>query len=141
MKDRPLIEVAPHRDPVCLLPSSTVQQACARMREAGSSAVLVVGPDGELCGIFTGRDAICRVLADGRDPAATPLADVMTARVETLGPKATAKEALLLLNDAGFRHLPVVEGGRVVGIVSRYDFRAKEQARLDDETGFMEMMR
>ena len=50
-------------------------------------------------------------------------------------------EALLLLNDGGFRHLPIVEGGRIVGIVSRYDFRAKEQSRLDDETGFMEAMR
>jgi CBS domain-containing protein len=50
-------------------------------------------------------------------------------------------DALLLLNDAGFRHVPIVEDGRIVGIASRYDFRAKEQARLDDETGFLEAMR
>ena len=133
MKDRPLIEVAPHRDPVCLLPSSTVQQACARMREAGSSAVLVVGPDGDLCGIFTGRDAICRVLADGRDPAATPLADVMTARVETLGPRDRAIEALHLMHDGGFRHVPVVESGQVRSLVLRSDFRALERAQIEVE--------
>jgi len=56
-------------------------------------------------------------------------------------PKATAMDALLLLNDCGFRHLPIVDDGRLVGIVSRYDFRAKEQARFDDATGFMEVMR
>jgi CBS domain-containing protein len=141
MKDRPLIEVAPHRDPVCLLPSSTVQQACARMREAGSSAVLVVGPDGELCGIFTGRDAICRVLADGRDPAATPLADVMTARVETLGPRDRAIEALHLMHDGGFRHVPVVERRRVRSLVLRSDFRAIERAQIEFEEEIFQDLR
>ena len=141
MKDRPLIEVAPHRDPVCLLPSSTVQQACARMREAGSSAVLVVGPDGDLCGIFTGRDAICRVLADGRDPAATPLADVMTARVETLGPRDRAIEALHLMHDGGFRHVPVVERRRVRSLVLRSDFRAIERAQIEFEDEIFEELR
>ena len=141
MKDRPLIEVAPHRDPVCLLPSSTVQQACARMREAGSSAVLVVGPDGDLCGIFTGRDAICRVLADGRDPAATPLADVMTARVETLGPRDRAIEALHLMHDGGFRHVPVVERRRVRSLVLRSDFRAIERAQIEFEEEIFQDLR
>jgi CBS domain-containing protein len=141
MKDRPLIEVAPHRDPVCLLPSSTVQQACARMREAGSSAVLVVGPDGELSGIFTGRDAICRVLADGRDPAATPLADVMTARVETLGPRDRAIEALHLMHDGGFRHVPVVERRRVRSLVLRSDFRAIERAQIEFEEEIFQDLR
>ena len=141
MKDRPLIEVAPHRDPVCLLPSSTVQQACARMREAGSSAVLVVGPDGELRGIFTGRDAICRVLADGRDPAATPLADVMTARVETLGPRDRAIEALHLMHDGGFRHVPVVERRRVRSLVLRSDFRAIERAQIEFEEEIFQDLR
>jgi CBS domain-containing protein len=111
------------------------------MREAGSSAVLVVGPDGELCGIFTGRDAICRVLADGRDPAATPLADVMTARVETLGPRDRAIEALHLMHDGGFRHVPVVERRRVRSLVLRSDFRAIERAQIEFEEEIFQDLR
>ena len=66
---------------------------------------------------------------------------VMTKDPTTLAPKASAMDAMLLLNDCGFRHLPIVAEGRVAGIVSRYDFRAREHARFDDETGFMEALR
>ena len=52
-----------------------------------------------------------------------------------------AIEALRLLDDCGFRHLPVCADGRVCGIVSRYDFRAREHARMDRETGYFEMLR
>jgi CBS domain-containing protein len=50
-------------------------------------------------------------------------------------------DALRLLNDAGIRHLPIVDQGRLVGIVSRYDFRQMEHRRLDEESGFFESMR
>ena len=82
-----------------------------------------------------------RLLAEGLDAKATAVAAVMTRSPTTLGPRATAMDALLLLNDCGFRHVPIVDDGRIVGIVSRYDFRAKEHARLDEETGFLEAMR
>jgi CBS domain-containing protein len=50
-------------------------------------------------------------------------------------------DALRLLGDCGFRHLPICRDGRVCGIVSRYDFRAREHARMDEETGFFEVLR
>jgi CBS domain-containing protein len=133
-------EIIRDQKPLTLPPAATVSQACAAMYARKVGAVLVVDGEHHLLGIFTGRDAV-RLLAEGTDAKKTPVEAVMTKKPTTLGPKATAMEALLLLNDAGFRHLPVVEGGRVVGIVSRYDFRAREQARFDDETGFMEVMR
>lgn len=140
MPQRTMGEIIRDQKPLTLPPAATVSQACAAMYARKVGAVLVVDGEHHLLGIFTGRDAV-RLLAEGADAKKTPVEAVMTKNPTTLGPKATAMEALLLLNDAGFRHLPVVEGGRVVGIVSRYDFRAKEQARFDDETGFMEMMR
>ena len=140
MPQRTMGEIIRDQKPLTLPPAATVSQACAAMYARKVGAVLVVNGEHHLLGIFTGRDAV-RLLAEGADAKKTPVEAVMTKNPTTLGPKATAMEALLLLNDAGFRHLPVVEGGRVVGIVSRYDFRAKEQARFDDETGFMEMMR
>ncbi|MBR0651670.1 CBS domain-containing protein [Roseomonas terrae] len=133
MKDRPLIDVAPHRDTMCLPPDTTVQQACARMREAGVSAVLVTDDAGRLLGIFTGRDAICRMLAEGHDSAVTTLATVMTAKVEALGPRDRAIDALHLMHDGGFRHVPVIERGRVVALVLRSDFRALERAQIEAE--------
>lgn len=140
MPQRTMGEIIRDQKPLTLPPAATVSQACAAMYARKVGAVLVVDGEHHLLGIFTGRDAV-RLLAEGADAKKTPVDAVMTKNPTTLGPKATAMDALLLLNDAGFRHLPVVEGGRVVGIVSRYDFRAREQARFDDETGFMEVMR
>lgn len=133
MRDRPLIEVAPHRPMVRVLPATTVLTACARMRDEQVSAVVVTDHEGHLLGIFTGRDAICRILAEGRDPTSTTLAEVMTVKVEALGPRDRAIDALHLMHDGGFRHVPVVENGRVRGLVLRSDFRALERAQIEVE--------
>lgn len=133
MKDRPLIEVAPHRDTICLPPDASVQYACTRMRETQASAVLVTDAERHLLGIFTGRDAICRILADSRDAATTTLGQVMTTKVVALGPRDRAMDALHLMHDGGFRHVPVVEGGRVRALVLRSDFRALERAQIEVE--------
>jgi CBS domain-containing protein len=141
MKDRPLIEVAPHRHAICLPRDTTVQAACARMHEAQASAVMVTDAEDHLLGIFTGRDAICRMLAHGRDAAATTLGEVMTARVEVLGPRARAIDALHLMHDGGFRHVPVVENGRVRALVLRSDFRALERAQIEAEDEIFQRLR
>jgi CBS domain-containing protein len=94
-----------------------------------------------LLGIFTGRDAIGRIGAECMDPATTALSEAMTASPDTLGPDASAMDALRLMRDGGFRHVPLVRDGVLVGVVSRGDFRAMEHARLNDETGLWECMR
>ena len=141
MLNRPLADLVHHRDPVTLPPEASVQDACQLMRAKRVGCVLVVDAQRRLLGIFTGRDAICRIGAECRPPAATSLAEAMTPRPVTLRPGAGALEALRLMQDGGFRHLPLVEGGVLVGVVSRGDFRAVEHARLNDETGIWETMR
>jgi CBS domain-containing protein len=131
-------EIVHHRKPVTLPPSATVKEACCAMRERHVGAVLVIEGDRKLVGIFTGRDAVCRVLAEGKDPAKTALGDVMTRNPDCMPPNQHAVEALRLMQDAGYRHLPIVDHGKLVGIVSRGDFRGLEQARLDEETGYWE---
>jgi CBS domain-containing protein len=140
MPQRTMGEIVRDQKPLTMAPEATVSAACAAMYARRVGAVLVVDGAGHLLGIFTGRDAV-RLLAEGLDAKATPVSAVMTRDPTTLGPKATAMDALLLLNDCGFRHVPIVDGGRVTGIVSRYDFRAREQARMDEETGFLEALR
>jgi CBS domain-containing protein len=133
-------EIVRDQKPLMLAPGTSVAAACAAMHARRVGAVLVVDDGQRLQGIFTGRDAV-RLLAEGLDAKATRLEAVMTRNPTTLGPAARAMDALMLLADCGFRHVPIVQEGRVVGIVSRYDFRAQEQARMDDATGFMEAMR
>jgi CBS domain-containing protein len=142
MTNRAMHEIIVRRAPVALPPAATVHEACCAMRDHRIGAVLVTDPGtGRLLGIFTGRDAICRMLAEGRDPRATPLSEVMTRSPETLGPRHRAIEALRLMRDGGFRHMPVVEeGGRLLGIVSRGDFQGGEQSRLEGESHLWERM-
>jgi CBS domain-containing protein len=137
MTNRPMSEILRNQVPLTLAPEATVQEACRQMHARGVGAVLVTDPKGGLLGIFTGRDAV-RMLARARDPADTPLRHVMTRHPHTLPPACTAIEALRLMHDGGFRHVPVVREGVVVGVVSRGDFRGLEQDRLDEETGLWE---
>jgi CBS domain-containing protein len=110
------------------------------MRDRRVGAVLVTQGDRSLVGIFTGRDAVHRVLAEGKNAAHTTLGEVMTPRPDTMPPGKMAIEALRLMEDGRYRHLPIVDDGRVVGIVSRFDFSGMELDRLDEETGLWERM-
>lgn len=125
------------RTPVTLPATATVQQACQEMHAQRIGAIMVTDAHGHLEGIFTGRDAV-RLLAEGRNPGHTRLEAVMTRTPEYMPPTHTALDALRLMHDGGFRHVPVVEQGRVIGLVSTMDFRALEHDRLDEETGFWE---
>jgi CBS domain-containing protein len=135
---RKISDMVRNQDPVTLPPSATVREACRYMRERRVGAVLVTEADNRLLGIFTGRDAVHRVLAEGESAARTKLAKVMTPEPDTMPPGKTAIEALRLMEHGRYRHMPVVDGGRVVGIVSRFDFSGIELDRLDEETGLWE---
>jgi CBS domain-containing protein len=101
-----------------LVPGSmTVREAAKLMKSKRYGAVLVTEGD-ELLGIFTERDAIFRVIAVGLDPETTPLADVMTKEPKTIAPDKTFGHAMLMMHEGGFRHVPVVEDGKLVGMVS-----------------------
>jgi CBS domain-containing protein len=138
---RRLSDIIYNQNPLTLRPSTTVKEACRCMREAHVGSVLVTDAKGNLAGIFTGRDAVWRVLAAGRDAAATKLADVMTAAPTTMSSDRTAIDALRLMWDGGFRHVPIVKEGKIVGVVSRGDFKGAEQDRLEEERSLWEHMR
>jgi CBS domain-containing protein len=135
--NREMLEIIRNQVPLTMPPSTTVQEACRQMDARKVGAVLVTNDKGHLQGIFTGRDAV-KLLARGKDSHTTHLREVMTRNPATMKPKSTAIEVLRLMRDGGFRHVPVVEGGVVVGIVSRGDFRGLEHDRLDEETGLWE---
>jgi CBS domain-containing protein len=125
------------RTPIVLPPTATVQRACQEMHDHRVGAILVTDEHQRLLGIFTGRDVV-RLLSEGRNPAHTHLDAVMTRGPAHLPPGHHAIDALRLMQDGGFRHVPVVDAGRVVGIVSHGDFRHFEHARLDEESDIWE---
>src|SRR5262252_9075058 len=108
------------------------------MRDRRIGAVLVTESDRRLLGILTRRDAVHRVLAEGKGAARTKLAEVMTRDPDTMPPGKTAIEALRFTEDGHYRHEPIVDDGKVVGIVSRFDFSGIELDRPDEETGLWE---
>ncbi len=142
MLNRPLYELLRgQKAPLTLPPDATVREACKRMRECATDGVLVVDGAGRLLGIFTGHDAVHRVLDEARDADRATLAEVMTRDPATVPPRAAAMEALRLMRDGGFDHVPVVEGGRAVGLVAHGHFLAIEQTRLEEETRTFETLR
>ena len=90
-----------------------------------------------LLGIFTGRDAV-QVIAGGGNPGAIHLSAVMTPEPDAIAPERTAIDALHMMCDGGYRHLPVVVDGKVVGIVSRSDFKGLELDHFEDEQSLWE---
>ena len=97
---------------------STVIDAVKRMGEKRVGAVAVLD-DGKLAGIFTERDVMMRVVLEGLDPKTTTMSDVMTKKVETVQEDMSYGEALRLMVEHHFRHLPVVgSDGKVLGILS-----------------------
>jgi len=138
---RKLRDITLEQQPLVMNESATVLAACERMRDTHAGSVLVQGDTGRLVGIFTGRDAVCRVLAAGRDARTTHLSEVMTPDPATLMPEQSAIDALRLMWDGGFRHVPLVRNGRILGVVSRGDFKGFEHTRHEDERDLWEHMR
>ena len=90
-------DIVRNQDPVTLPPSATVREACQSMRDRRVGAVLVTEGDHCLVGIFTGRDAVHRVLAEGKNAAHTTLGEVMTREPDTMPSGKMAIEALRLM--------------------------------------------
>lgn len=105
---------------VSVTPSTSVIDAVRAMNDENIGAVLVL--DGQkLVGIFTERDVMSRVVGPGRDPATTPVSEVMTTAPRSVEVTSKAEDALRLMSDRHHRHLPVLENGQVHGLVSMGD--------------------
>ncbi len=98
-------------------PETSALDAARMMAEKNIGAVLVIS-EGRVKGIFSERDLARRVVAQGKDPATTPVSEVMTPQVLCIDPKATAEEVLAVMTEKRLRHLPVREGEKLLGVVS-----------------------
>jgi CBS domain-containing protein len=117
MFDLPVKSLMEPKKLIMVAQETTVSEAAGLMASQNTGAVLVMSNQ-QLVGIFTERDAVFRVLAMGKDAVTTQLRDVMTTPPSTVAPGTTYGHALLLMHENGFRHVPVVDGDRVLGIVA-----------------------
>ena len=102
---------------ISVAPSTTVFEALQRMAERNVGAVLVMN-DGRLVGIFTERDYARKVVLRGLNSRNTPVGDLMTGKLVTVSQSWTADQCMALMTEHHIRHLPVLDGDAVVGVVS-----------------------
>ena len=108
----------------------TVLEAARFMMEYNIGALPVLR-NGELAGIFSERDVMNRVVAVGRTPAYTAVSEVMTANPRAVSLDETIEECLFIMHEFGFRHLPIVEGKELKGLVSLRDIVMRQAAELE----------
>jgi CBS domain-containing protein len=118
--------------PAAVQPQATAAEAIQLMLEHRVGAVTVVDDDGVVTGIFTERDVLRKLALSGRDPAKTPVADLMTVPVILATPSTTPGEAFSIMMERHFRHLPLVDQrGRLIAMLS---IRNLLQWRVDELT-------
>ena len=132
MPHRPVSQLVKNQRILTATATMSVAEAAAAMRDAKVGAIMVLnGP--RLAGIFTERDALYRVLAAGKDPKRTTLGDVMTADPTTIAADKPFGHALHMMYERGFRHVPVVENGLPIGMVSARDALGPEMEQFEAE--------
>jgi CBS domain-containing protein len=107
-------------NPVALPGTASVHEAARTMRDQDIGDVIVI-ENQQVCGIITDRDIVLRTVAEGQDPATTTLADICSHALLTVTPADSVEEAVRLMRTHAIRRLPVVEGGKAVGLVSLGD--------------------
>jgi CBS domain-containing protein len=120
MLNQPLRWLIEQDKTVTVPPQATVHEVAGLMRERAVGAVMVVD-NGVLTGIFSERDVVFRVVAGGRDARIVRVREVMTLDPVSVHPDATFGHALSIMQQRGFRHLPVVENGVPIGVIRARD--------------------
>lgn len=131
MSYRTLRKIVEHQKMLVAAPPKTSVREAARLMEQTRVGALLVVEHSHLVGIFTERDALVRVLAEGLNPETTPLTKVMTLNPVTVHPDQPFMTALHLMYEHGFRHVPVAENGRPLGMVSARDALEMEAAEFE----------
>ena len=127
MSERTVLQSMSRRNVLSLGPLASVRDAACAMTRANCGSVLIIDGAGAMQGILTERDLMTRVLARGLDADATPVTQVMTRNPRCVAPETKVADAVLIMIERGFRHLPIVaEGGRILGVFSIRDALPRE---------------
>jgi CBS domain-containing protein len=127
MTERTVFQSMSQRHVISLTPNATVHEAACVMTRARCGSVLVIDGNSTMLGILTERDLMTRVLAKALDPSKTVVSDVMTRGPHCVTPDVKVADAVLIMIERGFRHLPVVsDAGKILGVFSVRDALPRE---------------
>ena len=118
-------------DVICIAPAESVEVAARTLTHYNIGALPVCGADGKLCGLVTDRDLVTRCVASGKIPAGTTVREVMTRDVRAVRPDMEAAVAAHLMGSRQVRRLPVVEDGKLCGMLSLGDLSRREESVMD----------
>jgi CBS domain-containing protein len=107
-------------DYVCILPATPLHEAIEAMKKDEGGCAIVCAADGSVIGIFTERDLLTKIVGQQVDLNA-PVSNWMSPVVATLTPAATIGDAVTIMNDKGYRNVPLVKDGKLVGSISVFD--------------------
>ena len=116
---------------ICVAPGESVEVAARTLTHYNIGALPVCAPDGKLCGMVTDRDLVTRCMASGRKTWETRVADVMTSKIEQAKPDMEVSVAAHLMGRLQVRRLPVVEDGKLCGVLSLADLAKQEDSVMD----------
>lgn len=141
MPERTVFQSVPKRHVLSLGPHASVWDAACAMTRANCGSILVMEPPDKLAGIVTERDLMTRVLARALDPKQTTLAQVMTPHPQCVPPETKVSDAVLIMLERGFRHLPIVGADRkILGVFSIRDALPREIGAALNEAEFNEQV-
>lgn len=107
-------------DYVCIAPSTPLSKAIEAMKQDEGGCAIICADDGSVLGIFTERDLLTKIVGKQTDLSA-PVSDWMSPVVATLTPEATIGDAVAIMNDKGYRNVPLVKNGKLIGSISVFD--------------------
>lgn len=141
MAERTVYQSMPKRHVLSLAPQANIWEAACAMTRANCGSVLVMEPPDRLVGIVTERDLMTRVLARALDPKQTTLAQVMTPNPQCVPPETRVSDAVLIMIERGFRHLPILGPDRkILGVFSARDALPREIGTALSQAEFNEQV-
>jgi len=127
MSERTVFQSISQKRVLTVQPQATIREAACAMTRINCGSVLVMEPPDTLLGILTERDLMTRVLARGVDPERVAVREVMTPKPVCVKPETPVSEAVVIMLERGFRHLPIVNAqGRILGVFSIRDALPRE---------------
>ena len=141
MTERTVFQSLAQRHVVSVLPTATVYSAACVMTRANCGSVLIIDSNNTLLGIVTERDLMTRLIAKALDPATTTVTDIMTRSPHCVVPETKVADAVLIMIERGFRHLPVVtEANKILGVFSVRDAMPREVQTAESLAEFNEQV-
>ena len=141
MAERMVFQPVSQKRVVSLGQHASVREAAGVMTRANCGSVLVMEPPDALLGIVTERDLMTRVLAKGLDPEKTQLREIMTPNPLCVPPETLISDAVVIMLERGFRHLPIIgPGSKILGVFSVRDALPREIGNAISQTEFNEQV-